>query len=140
MIEVGEKAPSFTGKDQNGEKVSLKDFKGKKLAIFFYPKDDTPGCTKQACNLRDNWSDLLMHDISVVGISADSVESHGKFANKYDLPFSLVADTDKKRRSESRELVHFSADGLSISRGLTRRKHGSDPLRDPKAQTEGDHP
>ena len=96
MIEVGEKAPPFTGKDQNGNKVALKDYKGKKLAIYFYPKDDTPGCTKQACNLRDNWSDLIKNNVSVIGVSADSVESHDKFANKYDLPFPLLADTDKK--------------------------------------------
>ena len=96
MIEVGEKAPAFAGKDQNGDKVALKDYKGKKLAIYFYPKDDTPGCTKQACNLRDNWSELIKNNVSVIGVSADSVESHDKFANKYDLPFPLLADTDKK--------------------------------------------
>ena len=96
MVEVGAKAPSFTGKDQNGNAIALKDFAGKKLAIYFYPKDDTPGCTKQACNLRDNWSSLKKHNVSIVGVSADSIESHDKFAEKYNLPFPLIADTDKK--------------------------------------------
>lgn len=96
MIEVGEKAPAFNGVDQNGKKVKLSDFKGRKVALYFYPKDDTPGCTKQACNLRDNWFDLIENDIAVVGVSADSVESHDKFATKFELPFPLLADEGKK--------------------------------------------
>lgn len=96
MIEAGEKAPAFSGVDQNGKKVKLSDYKGKKVAIYFYPKDDTPGCTKQACNLRDNWFELIDAGVAVIGISADSVESHDKFASKYELPFPLIADTDKK--------------------------------------------
>ena len=94
MPEVGEKAPAFKGLTQNGDSVSLKDYAGQKLAIYFYPKDDTPGCTKQACNLRDNWSQLLDAGVAVVGVSADSVTSHEKFADKYDLPFPLIADED----------------------------------------------
>ena len=94
MPEVGEKAPAFKGVTQNGDSVSLKDYAGQKLAIYFYPKDDTPGCTKQACNLRDNWNQLLDAGVAVVGVSADSVTSHEKFADKYDLPFPLIADED----------------------------------------------
>lgn len=96
MIEAGEKAPAFSGVDQNGKKVKLSDYKGKKVALYFYPKDDTPGCTKQACNLRDNWFDLIDADVAVIGVSADSIESHDKFATKYELPFPLIADQDKE--------------------------------------------
>ncbi|NND70650.1 MAG: thioredoxin-dependent thiol peroxidase [Rhodothermales bacterium] len=99
MVEVGEKAPAFSGKDQDGNTVALKDFSGQKLAIYFYPKDNTPGCTKQACNLRDNWSSLKKHGVAIVGVSADSVKSHDKFASKYDLPFPLISDPEKKMLS-----------------------------------------
>ncbi len=95
MIEVGEKAPDFVGKDQDEKKVKLSDYKGKKVALYFYPKDDTPGCTKQACSLRDGFSDLKKNNIEVIGVSADDKESHQKFIEKYDLPFILLADTDK---------------------------------------------
>ena len=94
-IEEGQTAPNFTGKDQNGNAISLQDFRGDNVVIYFYPKDDTPGCTAQACNLRDNHSELLNKGIKVVGVSADSEEKHQKFIKKYDLPFPLVADTDK---------------------------------------------
>lgn len=94
-IEEGQAAPNFTGKDQNGSAISLQDFKGDNVVIYFYPKDDTPGCTAQACNLRDNHSELLNKGIKVVGVSADSEEKHLKFIKKYDLPFPLIADTDK---------------------------------------------
>jgi peroxiredoxin Q/BCP len=94
-IEEGQAAPNFTGKDQNGSAISLQDFKGDNVVIYFYPKDDTPGCTAQACNLRDNHSELLNKGIKVVGVSADSEEKHQKFIKKYDLPFPLIADTDK---------------------------------------------
>ncbi len=94
-LEAGNKAPSFSGKDQEGKIVKLADFKGKKLAIYFYPQDDTPTCTVQACNLRDNFSLLKKNEIAVVGISPDDVASHKKFEQKFDLPFSLVADPDK---------------------------------------------
>lgn len=94
-IKEGSKAPAFTGVDQNGNKVSLSDFKGKKIVLYFYPKDDTPGCTAQACNLRDNYSDLLQKGFQVIGVSADSVKSHKKFEEKFQLPFPLVADEDK---------------------------------------------
>lgn len=94
-LKIGERAPEFTGLDQNGKKVSLADYKGKKLVLYFYPKDNTPGCTAQACNLRDNEELLASKGITVVGVSADSVNSHGKFSNKYTLNFPLLADTDK---------------------------------------------
>lgn len=94
-IEEGKQAPNFSGKDQNGNAITLSDYKGKKLVIYFYPKDDTPGCTAQACNLRDNHQTLLDKGISVVGVSADSEAKHQKFISKYDLPFPLIADVDK---------------------------------------------
>ena len=95
IIKEGKKAPNFKGTDQNGNTISLKDFKGKKVILYFYPKDDTPGCTAQACNLRDNYSDLINQGFAVIGISTDSVKSHKKFENKFDLPFPLIADEDK---------------------------------------------
>jgi peroxiredoxin Q/BCP len=94
-LKEGDKAPDFKGLDQNGKEVSLSDFKGKKLVLYFYPKDDTPGCTKEACNLRDNHSELLKKGFAVVGISPDDSTSHQKFIKKYELPFSLLADTEK---------------------------------------------
>ena len=94
-LKEGEKAPLFTGVDQNGKTVSLADFEGKKVILYFYPKDDTPGCTAQACNLRDNYSELLKKGFEVIGVSTDSVKSHKKFENKFNLPFPLIADEDK---------------------------------------------
>ncbi len=95
-LKQGEKAPVFEGEDQNGKAVSLNDFKGKKVILYFYPKDDTPGCTAQACNLRDNYQELIQKGFQVVGISTDSVKSHKKFEDKYSLPFPLIADEEKK--------------------------------------------
>lgn len=96
MIENGQKAPDFTAHDQHGNSVSLSDFNGKKLVIYFYPKDDTPGCTKEACNLRDNYDQLLNEGYAVIGVSPDSAASHMKFVEKYNLPFQLLSDTDLK--------------------------------------------
>ena len=96
FLKIGDNAPDFTGSDQNGNTISLKEFKGKKLVIYFYPKDNTPGCTVQACNLRDHYSELLNNKISVIGISADSISSHQKFTEKFTLPFSLIADENKE--------------------------------------------
>jgi len=96
MIEVGSIIPKVNGLDQLGEMIHLADHKGKKTVIYFYPKDDTPGCTAQACNIRDNYSLLLENNIRIIGVSADSSSSHAKFAKKYDLPFPLIADTDKE--------------------------------------------
>lgn len=95
-LKVGDKAPVFTATDQNGKTINLGDFKGKKLVVYFYPKDNTPGCTTQACNLRDNYSDLLAKGIQVVGVSADSAGSHQKFIDKFTLPFPLIVDEDRK--------------------------------------------
>lgn len=95
-LQKGDKAPQFTGKDQNGNKVALKDLKGKKVVIYFYPEDDTEVCTKQACNIKDNFKDLKKHDITVLGVSPDDEASHKAFEKKYKLPFTLIVDTDKK--------------------------------------------
>lgn len=95
-LKVGDIAPDFTGKDATGKEVSLDDFKGKKVVLYFYPKDLTPGCTAEACNLRDNYSTLKKAGFVVIGVSADSEASHAKFAEKKELPFTLLADTDKK--------------------------------------------
>jgi peroxiredoxin Q/BCP len=89
-------APDFTVNDQNGAPVSLHDFRGKKVVLYFYPKDDTPGCTAQACNLRDNLSSLKGRGIEVLGVSTDAEKSHKKFEEKFSLPFTLLADTDQK--------------------------------------------
>lgn len=94
MLEKGEKAPEFSGVDQNGKTVSLADYQGKKLVVFFYPKASTPGCTAEACDLRDNETALAAQGYSIVGVSADSVERQKKFAEKYALPFPLLADED----------------------------------------------
>jgi thioredoxin-dependent peroxiredoxin len=93
-LTVGEKAPDFTAADQNGKSVSLSDFKGKTVILYFYPKDDTPGCTAQACNLRDNYEMLTSKGYEVIGVSVDDEKSHKKFETKYQLPFTLIADTD----------------------------------------------
>jgi thioredoxin-dependent peroxiredoxin len=95
-LKEGDNAPAFTSKDQHGNKVSLKDYKGKKLVIYFYPEDDTPTCTTQACNLRDNYSLLKAHGFDVLGISPDDEKKHKKFEEKYNLPFTLITDPDKK--------------------------------------------
>jgi peroxiredoxin Q/BCP len=94
MIKEGDSAPDFTVKDQNGDEVKLSDLRGQKVALYFYPKDDTPGCTKEACSFRDNYSTLNEKGIKVLGISPDSEKSHRKFISKYELPFTLLADTD----------------------------------------------
>lgn len=95
-LEKGQKAPTLSGKDQNGNDINLEQFKGKKVVLYFYPKDDTPGCTAEACNLRDNYEELQKNGYEVIGVSTDNEKSHQKFITKYDLPFSLIADTDKK--------------------------------------------
>ncbi|MFN4285208.1 MAG: thioredoxin-dependent thiol peroxidase [Lacibacter sp.] len=95
-LNAGMKAPAFTGVDQDGKTVSLADYKGKKLALYFYPQDDTPGCTAQACSLRDGFAALKKAGIEVLGVSADSVAKHKKFETKYQLPFRLLADENKE--------------------------------------------
>jgi peroxiredoxin Q/BCP len=93
-IEVGQQAPAFSAMNQLGKTVSLSDFAGKKLALYFYPKDDTPGCTAEACSLRDHYQTLLAQGYAILGVSPDNEAKHQKFIAKYDLPFDLLADTD----------------------------------------------
>ena len=95
-LSIGDKAPQFSAPDQNGNLISLDDFKGHKLVLYFYPKDATPGCTKEACNLRDNYERLLSQGYKVLGVSVDDEKSHLKFIEKHSLPFPLLADTDQK--------------------------------------------
>lgn len=95
-LTVGQKAPEFEAKDQNGNPIKLSDYKGKKVVLYFYPKDNTPGCTAQACNLRDNYDALLKAGYVVLGVSSDDEKSHQKFIEKQSLPFPLIADTDLK--------------------------------------------
>jgi thioredoxin-dependent peroxiredoxin len=95
-IKEGKAAPAFTLEDANGKKVSLEDFAGKNVILYFYPKDDTPGCTKEACGFRDSWKDIQKANAVVLGVSADGGESHKKFISKYKLPFPLLSDPDRK--------------------------------------------
>jgi peroxiredoxin Q/BCP len=95
-LKEGDKAPAFSGLDQDGNKISLKDYKGKKLVLYFYPEDDTPVCTVQACNLRDNFASLTQNGIQVVGVSPNNTTEHKKFESKFSLPFTLLADPQKK--------------------------------------------
>jgi peroxiredoxin Q/BCP len=95
-IEVGKTAPPFTLTDGEGKKVSLGDYKGKNVVLYFYPKDDTPGCTKEACGFRDAWKEIGKLNTMVLGVSADGAESHKKFAAKYKLPFPLLSDPDRR--------------------------------------------
>jgi peroxiredoxin Q/BCP len=94
MLKEGDQAPDFSTRDADGNPVKLSDFQGKKVVLYFYPKDDTPGCTKEACSFRDNNATYEKEDIKVLGVSLDSEESHRAFASKFDLPFTLLADTD----------------------------------------------
>jgi len=96
LPEVGAKAPDFKTSDQHGNPVSLKDFRGRKVVLYFYPKDNTPGCTKEACAFRDSHAKFRKQGVEILGVSVDSEKSHQSFAEKYNLPFTLLADTDKK--------------------------------------------
>ena len=95
-LTIGDKIPENLGTDQNGKEIKASDFAGKKLALYFYPKDNTPGCTAQACSLRDGYQELRKAGYAIVGVSIDSEASHRKFIEKFDLPFPLIADTDKQ--------------------------------------------
>lgn len=95
-LKVGDKCPVFSGLDQDNKLVKLEDFKGKKIVLYFYPKDNTPGCTATACNLRDNYKELVAQNYAVIGVSQDSGKSHQRFIEKQNLPFSLIADVDHK--------------------------------------------
>ena len=96
LLKKGDSAPLFEGKDQNGNTIGLKNYLGKKIILYFYPKDLTPGCTDESCNLRDNYKELAKKNFVVLGVSADDEESHRKFADKHSLPFPLIADTERK--------------------------------------------
>ena len=100
-LQIGDPAPAFSLPDQNGTSVSLSDLQGRRVVIYFYPKDDTPGCTKEACNFRDQWSAFEQHNIAVLGISKDGAASHSKFINKYELPFTLLTDAEPCPVAES---------------------------------------
>jgi len=95
-LQKGDKAPNFTGIDQDEKEINLSDYEGKKLILFFYPKDDTPGCTKEACNLRDNYKYFAKNGYSILGVSPDKAKKHRKFIDKYEFQFPLVADTEKE--------------------------------------------
>ncbi len=95
LLSVGDKAPAFSTTDQDGKTVSLADFKGRKVVLYFYPKDDTPGCTKEACSFRDAWAQFRKRKVAVLGVSVDDAKSHKKFAEKFSLPFTLLADPEK---------------------------------------------
>ena len=95
-LKEGDKAPAFTAKDQNGKEVSLADYQGKNVILYFYPKDDTPGCTAESCDFRDNYQSLLSKGFEVIGVSTDDEKSHKKFETKYSLPFTLIADNELK--------------------------------------------
>ncbi|WP_027248874.1 peroxiredoxin [Planktothrix agardhii] len=110
---VGTDAPSFEVKDTNGNTVSLSDFAGKTVVLYFYPKDDTPGCTKQACSFRDNYTEYQGKNIVVLGVSVDDESSHQQFTEKYSLPFPLLADTDKAIT------IAYDVDGGSYSKRVT---------------------
>ena len=96
LLQPGAKAPDFSTTDQSGKKITLKDYRGKKVVLYFYPKDDTPGCTKEACAFRDHFAEFKQLGVEVLGVSVDTEKSHKLFAEKFKLPFTLLADTDKK--------------------------------------------
>ena len=100
MKQIGERLPEILGMDQDGKEIRLSDFSGRKLVLYIYPKDSTPGCTNQACNLRDNYHALLAKGYAVVGVSVQDAKSHKKFIEKYQLPFTLIADTEKQLVTE----------------------------------------
>lgn len=113
-LAVGDKAPDFEAKDQNGKAVSLADFKGKNVILYFYPKDDTPGCTAEACSFRDNYQSLISQGFEVIGVSTDDEKSHKKFETKYSLPFTLIAD-------EGKEIVE--AYGVWVEKNMYGKKY-----------------
>lgn len=140
-LPVGTAAPAFTARDTNGNLVKLSDFAGKPLVLYFYPKDDTPGCTKEACSFRDSYSEFRNKDIAVLGVSRDDEVSHQQFAQKFSLPFPLLADTDGAitkaydvEKGEKSKRVTYIIDGIGrISQvyegdNLNTETHGSDIL------------
>jgi len=113
-LKEGDIAPDFDARDESGNQIKLSDLKGKKVVLYFYPKDNTPGCTAESCNLRDNYNDLKKAGYEVLGISSDNEKSHQKFIDKYDLPFHLIADTEKE--------VH-EAYGTWVEKSMYGRKY-----------------
>lgn len=113
-LKVGDKAPDFSGQDQDGNQVTLKQYKGKKVILYFYPKDNTPGCTAEACNLRDNKDLLAKEGYEVIGVSTDDQTSHKDFKAKYSLPFPLIADTDKSINQQYGVWVEKERDGKKV--------------------------
>ena len=118
-LTIGKKAPKFKGLDQNGEPIQLADFEGQTLVIYFYPKDNTPGCTAQACDIRDNYKALSKKKIAIIGVSCDDEKSHHKFIDKFELPFPLIADTEQKMVSQFGVWVEKSMYGRSYM-GIAR--------------------
>jgi peroxiredoxin Q/BCP len=114
MIEIGDKVPEFLGRDENGNEIKMQDFAGKKLVLYFYPKDSTPGCTQEACNLRDNYERMLAKGYAVVGVSVQDEKSHKRFIEKNNLPFPLIADT---------EMVLNNAFGVWGEKSMCGRKY-----------------
>ncbi len=112
-LQVGDQAPDFVSKDEEGREIKLRDFFGKKIVLYFYPKDDTPGCTAQACNLRDNYLQLMHLGYVVLGVSRDDENSHKSFKEKYTLPFPLIADVDKKINEAYGVWVQKEKEGLT---------------------------
>ncbi len=118
-LREGDKAPLFTGKDQNGNKILLTKIKGRKIVLFFYPEDDTPTCTEEACNLRDNYALLKSNGLEVIGVSPDDEKKHKKFEAKFNLPFTLIADTDREileRYGVWREKLMFGRRYMGVHR------------------------
>ena len=113
-LEIGQKAPDFSAKNQHGETVHLSDFKGKKVILYFYPKDNTPGCTTEACNFRDNYQSLKKDGFEIIGVSVDSEASHQKFISKHELPFQLLVDEDKS---------HVEAYGVWVEKNMYGKKY-----------------
>jgi thioredoxin-dependent peroxiredoxin len=126
MLKVDSIAPDFALPDQDGEIRKLSDFKGSWLLLYFYPKDDTPGCTKEACAIRDNYDGFNKIEAEVVGVSADSPEKHQKFINKYDLPFTLLSDTEKKMLRKYKVWGEKKFMGKSYE-GISRASYLIDP-------------
>ena len=118
-LTIGKKAPKFKGLDQNGNAIQLADFEGQTLVIYFYPKDNTPGCTAQACDIRDNYKALNKKKIAIIGVSCDDEKSHNKFIDKFELPFPLIADTEQKMVSQFGVWVEKSMYGRSYM-GIAR--------------------
>ena len=114
-LQIGDPAPEFTLPDQAGNPVSLKDLRGQRVIIYFYPKDDTPGCTKEACNFRDQWAIYEANSIRVLGISKDNAKSHSKFIDKYTLPFTLLSDPQSDDESEPSWALYLRTNSLGSS-------------------------